>query len=84
MEPFDCEQSESWPTYTERLEQYFAANDITSAAKKVAVLLTVVSLKTYGLIHDLLAPEKPADKAYTEIVAVVKQHLNLKPIYSIT
>ena len=81
MEPFDCEQNESWPTYIERLEQYFIANDITSATKKVAVLLTVVGPKTYGLIRDLLAPEKPADKAYTEIVAVMKQHLNPKPCY---
>ena len=44
------------------------------------MLLTVVGPKTYGLIRDLLAPEKPADKAYTEIVAVMKQHLNPKPI----
>ena len=80
MEPFDCEQSESWPTYIERLEQYFTENDITRATKKVSVLLTVVGQKTYGLIRDLLAPEKPADKVYTEIVAVMKQHLNPKPI----
>ena len=32
------------------------------------------------VIRDLLALEKPADKAYTEIVAVMKQHLNPKPI----
>ena len=44
------------------------------------MLLTVVGPKTYGLIRDLLAPEKPADKVYTEIVAVMKQHLNPKPI----
>ena len=55
MECFDCEQTESWPTYIEQLEQYFAANDITSATKKVAVLLTVAGPKTYGLIRDLLA-----------------------------
>ena len=53
MKPFDCKQTESWPTYIEQLEQYFAANDITSATKKVAVLLTVVGPKTYyGLCNS--------------------------------
>ena len=78
METFDCEQCESWHTYIECLEQYFAVNDITSATKKVAVLLTVVGPR-HGLICDLLAPKKPPDKANTEIVAVTKQHLNPKP-----
>ena len=56
MEPFNCEQGEGWSTYVERLEQYFAANDITTGAKKVAVLLTVVGPEAYGLIRDLLTP----------------------------
>ena len=78
MEPFDCEQGEGWSTYIEWLEQYFAANDITTGTKKVAVLLTVVGPEAYGLIWDLLTPEKPANKSYDKIVAAMKDHLNPK------
>lgn len=60
MEAFDCEQSESWLTFIEWLEQYFAVNDIMSATKKVVVLLLVVGQKTYRLIHDLLRSSKEA------------------------
>ena len=76
MESFDCDQGDNWLTYVECLEQYFVVNDITSGVKKAAVLLTVVGPKTYGLIRDLLAPDKPAEKSYAEIVAAMKEHLN--------
>ena len=80
MESFDCEHGESWPTYVEGLEQYFAANDITNAAKKVAVLLTVVGPEAYGLIWDLVAPHKPGENSYQEIVDAMKEHINPKPM----
>ena len=80
MEPFNCEQGEGWSTYIERLEQYFAANDITTGAKKVAVLLTVEGPEAYGLIRDLSTPDKHKDKSYQEIVAAMKDYLNPRPI----
>ena len=80
MEPFNCEQGEGWSTYVERLEQYFVANNITTGTKEVAVLLTVVGPEAYGLIRDLLTPDKPANKLYDEIVAAMKDHLNPKPL----
>ena len=46
-----------------------------SATKSVAILLTVVGTNVYGLIHDLLASGKPADKVYREIVALMKEQL---------
>ena len=49
--------------HIEHSEQYFAANDIATGAKKVAVLLTVVGLEAYGLIWDLLTPDEPKDKS---------------------
>jgi len=36
-------ENNSWIEYTERLEQYFAANEITDNNKKRAVLLSVWS-----------------------------------------
>jgi len=46
----------------------------------VAVLLTVIGSKPYELLHSLLAPEAPASKKYDELVAVLGDHLNPKPL----
>ena len=62
------ESEESWTQYTERLEQYFAANEIKDAKKQRAILLSVCGSKTYGLIRDLLQPQKPGDVELKEIL----------------
>ncbi len=46
---------EHWVSYTERLEQYFAANAATVAEKKRAVLLSSCGPATYKLIRSLTA-----------------------------
>ena len=51
---------ETWPSYTERLEQYFIANDLTDEGKKKAVFLSNCGATTYQLIRDLVAPKSPA------------------------
>ena len=43
-------QRENWMSYSERLQEYFTANDIKSAEKMKAILLTVVGAETYQLI----------------------------------
>ena len=42
---------EDWKTYVERVDLYFTANEITNAAKKRAVLLSVCGAKTYHTIR---------------------------------
>ena len=75
---------DDWEQYTERLEQYFVANAIETAERKLAVFLTVVGAKAYSLLSDLLAPAKPASKSYAELKAVMKAvmkaHLKPKPV----
>lgn len=71
---------EDWESYEERLQQYFKANEITDADKKVAVFLTVVGSYLYKLLRNLVSPSKPAEKSYDEITTVLKQHLVPKPI----
>ena len=39
MDPFDV-KNDDWSLYTERLGQFFVANDIADDKKKVAVLLS--------------------------------------------
>ena len=69
---------DNWEEYIERLEQYFVANDIKDTdlvKRKRAVLLSSVGQRTYALIKTLLAPLKPTDKSYDELVKLVKDHL---------
>ena len=51
-------QREDWTSYTERLQEYFAANGIKIAAKQKAVLLSIVRAEMYQLIGSLTAPQK--------------------------
>ena len=44
---------EDWPTYVERLELYYLANDIKDEKKK-ACLLTQMGAKTYRLLQNLV------------------------------
>ena len=43
------------------MEQYFVANEVTSAAKKKAILLSTCGASTYSTIRSLAAPDKPTD-----------------------
>ena len=50
---------ETWKSYTERLTQYFTANDVESAAKQRAILLSVCGPTTY--LADQLEYTAPKD-----------------------
>ena len=52
---------ENWDAYLERMEQYFVANEVTSDAKKKAILLSTCGASTYSTIRSLAAPTKPTD-----------------------
>ena len=61
-------QLEDWRSYTERLQNYFIANDIKSEAKQRAILLSVCGPRTYKLIRSLLSPQEPKDASFADIV----------------
>ena len=67
-------QKEDWTSYSERLTEYFTANDVDDAAKKRAILLSVVGASTYQLIRNLVAPRKPTEKAFNDLVKLVQEH----------
>ena len=60
--------------------QYFLANDIADGQKQVAVFLTVIGAETYSLLRNLMAPEKPSSKPITDLISILKKHLNPQPI----
>jgi len=69
---------EDWDTYAERVEIYLAANKITEETEKRNILLTVCGAKTYHTLRDLVAPKKPTEKSYAEIVKCLETHFNPK------
>ena len=54
---------ESLAVYLERVELFFAANNV-QAERKVPMLLTVIGSAAYSVLHNLLAPESPKTKTY--------------------
>ncbi|KAK9515825.1 hypothetical protein VZT92_026433 [Zoarces viviparus] len=72
-------ENEQWSAYIERMEQFFEANDVAED-KQVATLLSVMGAATYGLLRNLVQPRKPKDKTFDEIVAVLKEHYEPKPL----
>ncbi len=70
------EKEEAWESYTERMEQYLQANGVTDGDKRKAVLLSTVGSKTFMLLRNLLAPAKPSDKSYQDIVDALTHNYN--------
>ena len=61
------------------MDQYFTANDITNPVKMRAILLSFCQSSTYKLIRSLVAPDKPTERSYSELVTLVGEHYHPKP-----
>ena len=66
-------------SYIERLELYFAANYLEKD-NEVATLLAVIGADAYGVLRNLLAPQRPKDKSFDELKEVLIGHYSPKPI----
>ncbi|KAL9954326.1 hypothetical protein ACROYT_G041847 [Oculina patagonica] len=78
IEAFD-ETNDDWNAYVERIEQYFIANEIKEE-KQMAVILSLMGNKTYGLLRNLAAPAKPSSLSFKTIVETLEKHLSPKPL----
>ena len=76
IEAFD-KANDDWTAYVKRVEQSFIANGIKDN-KEVPAILSLIGNKTYGLLRNLCAPEKPANKSLKEIVDILQNHLSPK------
>ena len=65
--------------YLERVELFFIANGVKDA-KQVATLLSVIGGKTYALLRDLLASDKPSSKSLRQQQKTLQTHLEPKPV----
>ena len=57
-----------WELYTQQLGFYFLANGITGAKTKKTVLLANLSVETYQLAKNLVAPTQLKDDAIMSTV----------------
>ena len=65
-----------WCSYTEMLEHYFKVGD----EEKKDAFLSCIGKRTFGLLRALLAPAKPKDKTYEEMVGTLTKYLAPKLI----
>lgn len=76
---FGPESDETWEIYCERLKHFYSANKITDNDKRKSILLSACGSKAYKLMCNLLAPDKPGDKSFNDLVTLLKQHYNPIP-----
>ena len=76
---FNVGGKESFDSYLERVEFFFAANEVTSDGKKKALFLTMCGPETYTLIRNLVSPAKPSDKTLKELTDTLNAHLHPTP-----
>ena len=67
------DESENFETYIQRIELFFAANDVSNA-KRVPAFLSIIGPKLYSLVKDLVSPKTPSDCKFEDLVKVIKEH----------
>ncbi|XP_076840966.1 uncharacterized protein LOC143485419 [Brachyhypopomus gauderio] len=72
-------ENEQWTAYVERMELFFEAHDVEDE-KRVATLLSSVGASAYGLLRNLIQPLKPKDKTFDEIVVIMSNYYEPKPL----
>ncbi|CAH0722681.1 unnamed protein product, partial [Brenthis ino] len=77
IEAFSPKESDA-DAYIERPEQLFKVNNITTEEKKVPLFLTLIGGETYNCLKDLLAPQKPDTKKYSELTSLLKSQYETK------
>lgn len=78
VEPFDPANS-TWSRWVERLEMAFDIMQTTNENKQ-KFLLHYISMDSYNVLCDKLAPEKPQTKTYAEIETLLKTHYEPAPL----
>ena len=70
---------EHWQQYVDRLGHFLDANGITDEGKKRSVFLTVIGPAAYRLLIRLIAPAKPGEKGYDDLVKTLTEHYDPAP-----
>ena len=63
-----------WAHYVERLEQFFAANDLKDGGRRRAIFLSAVGVSTYRLLRNLVSPRIPGEVPYDHLMQALTAH----------
>ncbi|XP_035226730.1 uncharacterized protein LOC118199052 [Stegodyphus dumicola] len=75
-----CDETvENFDSFTERFEAFLDIQNVPEA-KRGKVLISSLNAKLYNLLKNLLSPDNPSDKNFTELKKVLKDHLNPKAL----
>ena len=75
----ECNETEDWRHYIERVNHFIEGNKITDPGKKRSIFLVSVGAKTYKLIRSLVGLEEPKDKSYEDVAKLAQEHFMPKP-----
>ena len=70
----ECNETEDWRHYIERVNHVFEANEITDPDKRRSIFLVCVGAKTDKLVRSLVAPEDPKDKSHEDSAKLLQDH----------
>ena len=79
LEEFDTANGDDWVQYIERMEHYFLANEITDASKQRSILISSMGQKACKILRNIVAPEKPTDVSFTNLVSAMTSHFSPPP-----
>ena len=66
-------------TSVERMEHYFLANEITDASKQRSILISYMGQKAYKILRNIVAPNKPTDVSFKNLVSAMTSHFSPPP-----
>ena len=69
---------EEWSNYVERMNCFFAANDVANAEKKRSIFLSVVGPKSYAVLRGL-SDNIPTSKTFDELCKLMEDHIHPAP-----
>ena len=72
-------ENEPISAYLERMELFFHAHEV-GAEKHVAVLLSTIGSKPYGVLRSLAVPKTPKELKYAEVVKMLQDHYEPAPL----
>ncbi|XP_063700309.1 uncharacterized protein LOC134830683 [Culicoides brevitarsis] len=70
-------EGDDWNVYFERLEQFFAVNDVPEA-KQSAFLISVIGSYSYKILRDLCHPSLPKEKTFNELCQLLERQFSPK------
>lgn len=73
------EGKEDIASYIEWVELYFAVNYVKKD-HEVLTFLSLIGADAYGVLRNLLAPDRPKDKSFEVLKEILTAHYSPKPI----